>query len=993
MQKRSFTSVIVDLSSRPLNSTLRLSPRVLGMVSLLCVLLPALASAQSVAGVVRDTTGAVLPGVTVEVSSPALIEGTRSLVTDERGLYRFVELRPGTYTITFTLAGFQTLRDDNLQLPTGFTATINKSMAVGGIEETITVSREAASVDTVSIAVREVMRQEDLDALPLGESLGALRGLILGAVNAGAVQDVGGNQGERQQNFAVNGGRPGDFQQYRDGMLTNSLISAGNWLGSQNPSTIQETVVSTSGFGAAAQTGGASINMVERDGGNVFSGTINVDGTTEALRSSNLTSGLRARGVGTDPSIRQRYDVNGGFGGPIVRSKLWFYTGARHWIASDYQPGNYFNKTPGTLFYTPDLSRPAYSNNYYSQGSARLTWQAAEEHKFTGAYVWERNCNCMYNIETGTVAPEAAGNHFYSPNRRIQATWSHPMTDRLVMWAGITDLNVRHNKQAEGGGKDTDRSILDTARNYRYGAPGSAFGLPTSFGFQNIIQRNQNFTLSYLRGGHYLKTGFSMMQGNFDSNRFIPGDMSFRFNGLIPQSIDLFAGPYIWEVKTNYPSVFVEDQLTFNRLTLNLGLRYDGLQGNVPAQRLPVGPFRPELDFAPVKNKPSYHDLNPRVGFAYDMFGNGRTALKASLSRTATFISPGDVQSIANPVGLMVQTANRTWTDNGNYVPDCDLRSPLANGECGPISNRNFGTVRPATERAPETLEGWQTRPFSWQSSVSVDHQLRDNFLMSVGYFRTWYGNFQVTDNRALAPADYDPFCVTAPTDNRLPAGVSGQQVCGFFDVSLAKFGQVNDIVVPAAKFGKQSEIYNGITASMSLRAGGYSLGGGLVTGATVTDNCFVVDSPQLYQCHVSPSWYAGTQVKLHGVMPLRWGLQASTAFQMVPSIPLLASYVATNAQVQGLGRPLSGGANTNRTINLIDTGTEFAEGWNTQLDVRVSGSYNLQGMRVQPNFDLFNLLNASTVLGVNTRYGSSWLNATSVVGGRVARMGVRLSF
>jgi hypothetical protein len=963
----------------------------------LLMLLPGLAYAQSsITGVVRDTSGGVLPGVTVEASSPALIEGVRTTVTDDRGLYRIIELRPGTYTVTFSLAGFQTTREENLQLPAGFTATVNPTLALGTVAETITVTREVASVDTVNIAVREVLSQEELDDLPLGESLGALRGLVVGAVYAANRQDVGGNQGENQQNFAVNGGRAGDFQQYRDGMLTNSLISAGNWLGSQNPSTIQETVVSTSGFGAMAQTGGATINMIEREGGNAFGGTFNVDGTSEALRSSNLTSALVARGVGTDPSIRQRYDVNGGFGGPLVRNRLWFFSGARHWIASDYQPGNYFNATPGTLVYTPDVSRPAYSNNYYSQASTRLTWQAAAKHKFTGLYVWERNCNCMYTIESGTLAPEAAGSHFYSPNRRVQATWTYPATDRLMLWAGVTDIYIKHNKKPEGGGNDTHRSILDQTRNYRYGAPGSGFGLPTSFGWQNVIQRNQNFTLSYLRGGHYLKAGFMTMQGNFDANRWIADNMSFRFTNGAPQSIDLFAGPYIWAVKTSYPSIFVEDQWTLSRLTLNLGLRYDGLRGNVPAQHLPAGPFRPAQDFAPVENSPNFHDLGPRLGFAYDLFGTGRTALKASLSRTVTFIAPGNVQSISNPVGLMVSTVNRTWNDvNRNFVPDCDLRSPDANAECGAISNRNFGTVVPGTQRDPEVLEGWHNREFSWQSSVSVDHQLRENVRLSVGYFRTWYGNFQVTDNRAVTPADYDPFCITAPADSRLPDGISGSQICGHYDLNPSKFGQVDNLIVHASRFGEQSEVYNGVNVSLSANHEGYSLGGGLTTGRTVTDACFVVDSPSQYQCRVSPSWYAGTQLKLRGVMPLPWaGLQASTAFQMVPSIPLEASYVVGNAQVaSSLGRNLSGGATANRTINLIDAGTEFAEGWNTQLDFRVSGSYNVGGMRLQPNLDLFNVFNASEVLGANARYGPVWQNVTAVLGGRVVRMGVRVSF
>ena len=965
-------------------------------VSLL-LLLPALASAQSsITGVVRDASGGVLPGVTVEAASPALIEGTRSTVTDDRGAYRIIELRPGTYTVTFALPGFQTTREENLELPTGFTATVNSTLSLGALEETITVTRDVSNVDTVNIAVREVLPQTELDALPLGESIGALRSLVLGAVYVASRQDVGGNQGENQQNFAVNGGRAGDFQQFRDGMLTNSLISAGNWLGTQNPSTIQETVVSTSGFGATAQTGGAAINMIEREGGNTFSGTFNLDGTAESLRSSNLTDDLQGRGVTTDPSIRQRYDVNGGFGGPLLRNKLWFYSGARHWTASDYQPGNYFNATPGTLLYTPDQSRPAYSNNYYSQASTRVTWQANPKHKFTGLYVWERNCNCMYTIESGTLAPEAAGSHFYSPNRRFQGTWTYPATDRLMLWAGVTDIFIRHNKKPEGGGNDTHRSILDQTRNYRYGAPGSAFGLPTSFGWQNIVQRNQNFTASYLRGGHYLKAGFTLMQGNFDANRWIADNMSFRFTNGLPQSIDLFAGPYMWAVETDYPSVFVEDQWTLSRLTLNLGLRYDGLRGNVPAQSLPEGPFRPAQEFAPVKNSPNFHDIGPRLGFAYDLFGNSRTALKASLSRTVTFIAPGQVQTMSNPIGLMVTTVNRTWNDsNLNFVPDCNLRSPDANAECGAISNRNFGTVVPGTQRAPEVLEGWHNREYSWQGSVSVDHQLRENVRLSLGYFRTWYGNFQVTDNRSVSPADYDPFCVTAPTDSRLPSDVSGKQICDQFDLNPAKFGQVDNIIVHASRFGDHSEVYNGVNVSMSARRNGYSLAGGFTMGRSVIDACYVVDTPSQYQCRTSPTWGSGAQLKLRGQLPLPWwGLQASSAFQLVPSIPLEASYVVGNAQVaSSLGRNLSGGATANRTINLIDAGTEFAEGWNGQLDFRVSGSYEVNGLRLQPNIDLFNAFNASTVLGTNTRYGPAWQNVTSVLGGRVVRLGMRVSF
>ena len=171
-------------------------------------------------------------GVTVEASSPVLIEGVRTAVTDDRGAYRIIELRPGAYTVAFSRCRASRPRAKRTcSFQPGFTATVNSTLSLGTVEETITVTREVSSVDTVNIAVRDVLPQAELDALPLGESIGALRSLVVGAVYVASRQDVGGNQGENQQNFAVNGGRAGDFQQYRDGMLTNSLISGGQLAG------------------------------------------------------------------------------------------------------------------------------------------------------------------------------------------------------------------------------------------------------------------------------------------------------------------------------------------------------------------------------------------------------------------------------------------------------------------------------------------------------------------------------------------------------------------------------------------------------------------------------------------------------------------------------------------------------------------------------------------------------------------------------------------
>ena len=953
------------------------------------------AQSAGILGTATDTTGAVLPGVTVEASSPALIEGVRATVTDASGMYRIVELRPGTYAVTFTLPGFRTVREENVQITTGFTATVNAALSVGALEETVMVTREAATVDTVNIGVQQVMNQEVLQALPVGQNLGAMRALIPGAIGGARFQDVGGNQGEAFQSFSVHGSRDADFQQFRDGMLTNTLIGPGNWLSTQNPATMQEMVVSTSGFGAAAQTGGGAINIVQRDGGNTFSGSFDTSFTDEALRSSNLSDALRARGVATETSIRQRYDVNGGLGGPIMRDRLWFFYGARYWVTSAFQPGNYFNATQGTPFYTPDLSRPAYDLSYYGESNAKVTWQATEKHKFTGTYVWDRSCTCFWGIGQGNTSPEAAGSHRYAPNRRIQATWSFPVTDRLMLWAGITDIYALMTKVPEGEGTENHRSILEVSRNYRYGAPGSNFGIAGAFGSQGTTQRNQNFRLSYVTGGHYLQAGLTTMQGIQDREARVFDSMSYRLLNGVPQAVDLFADPYAWDVSANYLGIHAEDQWTLDRLTLNLGLRYDGLRGHVPEQNLGAGRFVPERSLEPVRNSPDFHDINPRVGAAYDLFGNGRTALKASLGRSVVFISPWDISGWNNPINLMVTTATLTWNDlNGDFVPDCDFGNFDANGECGPISNRNFGTVVPGTERSDEVMKGWHNREYSWQGSISVDHQLRQGLAVSAGYFRTSFGNFTATQNRAVTPADFDEYCVTAPADPRLPGG-GGQPICGLADVRPERFGQVDNVIVHSSRFGDQSEVYNGFTLSMNARHQGYILAGGLSTGGTVTDSCFVVNSLQdLYQCRNEESWYAKTQFKLNGVVPLPRGFQASVAFQMLPSIPLLANYNFGNAQAAAsLGRPLSGGANSRRTVPLIQNNTEFSEGWNTQLDVRFAGNIRAGQLRIQPKLDVFNVFNADTVLGTVTAYGPAWQRATGVLGSRVIRLGVQLNF
>jgi hypothetical protein len=397
------------------------------------------------------------------------------------------------------------------------------------------------------------------------------------------------------------------------------------------------------------------------------------------------------------------------------------------------------------------------------------------------------------------------------------------------------------------------------------------------------------------------------------------------------------------------------------------------------------------------------------------VFGNGKTAGKVSVGRYVAAQATGLAQAV-NPANAMVSSVTRTWNDsNGNYVPDCDLRNPLTNGECGTLNNLAFGTVVVNTQYASNVLNGFGVRPYTWQSSVSLQQELRPNLAVNVGYFRTTYGNFQVTDNLLTTAADFNPYCITAPADSRLPGG-GGNQICGLADVAPAKFGRVNQLVRQAADVGSISQTFNGIDISMNTRFGkGGLFSGGVSTGTMVYDNCNALmdvspgagplGTPAAWigntnYCRQTLGWAAQTQLKFKGVYPVPfWALMASATFQSLPGIPDIGNYVATNGQVApSLGRNLSacGAAITctaTNTVNNLFVPNSILEGRLNQVDARLSKSFHVGHGRIQPTFDLYNVFNASTITQVNTTYGQTWLTPRGVLPGRLFKLGVQIDF
>jgi hypothetical protein len=962
---------------------------------LLCLLVPAtplFAQSDSViAGAVRDATGAVLPGVGVEASSTALIERARSVVTDDQGQYKILGLRPGTYTVTFALTGFSTVRREGIELTASFTATVNAEMHIGALEETVTVSGASPVVDVQNVVQQKVLSHEIIDNIPSGKMLHQLTQLIPGASMPLTQQDVGGSTGENTPvGVTIHGSRSMDMTLQIDGLRFNGMDQPGGGANGLhiNPGGVQEVSLETGGISAETQMGGIRSNIIPREGGNRFKTFFAGSYTNHSLQSDNLSSELKVRGLNAVNTVEKIWDFNPAFGGPLKKDSLWFYTAYRYWGTDGLVAGMYHDRDPLDWVFTPDLSRQAIKRVYSGDEQIRFTWQATQKNKVNFYYDIGQHCNCQNNI-SATVSPEATSQWFYKPNYVTQASWSSPVTTRLLLEAGLHYTNVNYQNRPQSFITDDVIGVVEASTNTQYRASPSGY-YPDYAG----KQVNQRFVMSYVTGSHAFRAGINTMEGWKKTTSRVNGEMGYQFLNGRPNRITMYVSPLSsYERMRADLGVFAQDQWTVRRLTLNMGVRFDYLNTYVPEQHAPAVRFLPARNYAAIERLPLWKDISPRFGVAYDLFGNGKTALKANLGEYVVGVL---VQIAAgnNPArAASVTSATRTWGDaNGNFAPDGDFLDPAANGELGPLSDLGFGTVRVTTQYDPEVLNGWNRRVKNWEGSVGIQHEIVRGLAVNFSYHRRWYNNFTATDNLAVTSADYNQYCIGAPVDLRLPGG-GGDQICGLYDVTPSKFGRVNNLVTFTRNYGKQEEVFDGIDLTVSGRTlNGLLLSGGLSTGRTRTSNCAVIDSPGVQRfCDVRPPFLP--QVKLVGVYRLPYALQTSATLQSIPGPEIRASYIAQNSIIRpSLGRDLSSGANGTATIDLIAPGTVYENRVN-QLDLRLSRFFNLGSARLQGMLDAYNVFNASPILSLNTRYGPSWLTATQILPGRLFKVGMQLDF
>jgi hypothetical protein len=855
--------------------------------------------------------------------------------------------------------------------------------------------------------------------------------------------------------MTVHGSRDDQMPLLLNGMPFNNMNNTGggyNHTYSLNAGTTQEMTITTSGSTAEARTSGVVVNNVAKEGGNRISANFYGEFSGSGLQSDNLSSDLRAAGLTGVNHIKSIWEVNPTIGGPLIKDKLWFYGGYRgllntHYLANSYNtldPGNpqYCSKPAGCLYQgklVPDsrnLAQQDYAGDTFNHsGTLNLTWQVDAKNKANFYWHMTRR-NLLYDSYV-TQTPEASQYLYSNPDYIAQVSWTNPLTNKFLLEAGGTMANETWwsiqrgygDNQPVTYGINEGQDILHVTN-----APPEWIGKyeasnATTYG-ANITntrafshQYNFRFAANYVTGTHAIKVG---MQDMFGTRQFTYGmnnSQYWVFNQGAPFLVYQYAYPLadLEHLKAAL-GIYAQDRWSVGHLTLNYGLRFDYHNAYVPAQNAPAIPWVAAQSYPAVNDAPNWKDLDPRVGASYDVGGKGKTVVRGNWGRYVASESTATATA-NNPINTRVLNAFRTWTDaNGNFVPDCNLAIPTANGECGGLS-APLGQTNATTHWDPSVLSGFGVRPSDIELLLGVQQKLTERAVLDVQWTRHSFGNLFATQYLATPASAYDSYCVTVPVDSRLPGG-GGNQICGFTDLKPAYFGITpNNFVTSANKLGNVTDLYTGADVNLNMRFNGGGSGSvGVSTGRERVDYCSVASLaamgsntnssagkiqlgggagsvgsssatstagyPSSLYCAITPPYQPDWKGLISYPLPW-WGLRASATWQNRIGPQILASETASNS-TNNLGRPFSA---PTANVNLIAPGTVYGDRIN-QVDLRLSKSLKFGRTRAQLTASAYNLLNASAALAYNSSYTSGlWRQPTIVMEGRLFKFGFQLDY
>ena len=955
---------------------------VLFLTSLVLVPCPALAQDEAgIAGSAQDETGGVLPSVTVKVQGPTLL-APRAAVTDFAGNYSVANLPSGTYSVTFTLQGFGTVVREGIEVRGAFVAEIDAEMTVGAPEETVTVTGAAPLVDVKSTRQQSVLTAERVNVLPGAAGIMTAAAYVPGAVLGGGNANLP----------SVHGSDPLDGQPAIDGVKTGTQLQGRNeWnagVGTvTNEALVTEVVFDTSSQTAEFAQSGVRTNVIPKAGGNNFNFDIFARGTNDTLASNNLSPGLEEQGFRFAPTAYS-WNINPAVGGPIKENKIWFFGSIYEGRNRSYILDRFFDldepSTPDSV--TADDLR-AFNITTQRQQTLRITHQLTQRNKLTYSIMNQGTAGDRAIVGNfGEVGAEAA--YWYDLNPAVLANvrWTAPVTSRLLFEADFAYQRA-----------DVNTGPMDHGGELRMAKNDSITGAAYHSSFQNHHNqdhhRRANFSASYVTGSHNFKAGLNYANNFTHLQYTAPGGIfsGYFFNGF-PLAV-LVTGngkdPAIINMNCDC-GIYAQDAWTMDRLTINGGFRYDWFNNSVPGGTRAAGFWAPEITLVDpiLEDTPNWKNMTGRFGIAYDLLGDGSTAVKGSVGKYVANEGTG-VASVFSPINSYALDW-RPWYDlNGDDTALNPDGTPQFD-EIGPSFNPDFGTGTVTTGYDPDTPRGT-----NMEYAAGIERQLGPGWAISGMWHYRYYDSFRWTENLNISADDYY-FAGTfiGPTDSQLPDSANARPI----DIYNAKPGTTietgNDYMQAAPDDWRS---WNGFEVILDgeLPRGGF-MTASFTGGRQRNHFCQSADDNpnNLVNCDTtSPFRPMG---KLSGALPLPWDAMISGNFQVLPGNVIYASYVVTDADFPGLY--LGEGVTPSLSYNLIEPNTEF-DPYRTQLDIRFSKVITIGDVRTRVYMDAANLFNQARVTSRNRNYGGGgtknpdFLRILGIERGRVLTFGLQSSF
>ena len=928
----------------------------------------------TITGTATDEQGAVLPGVTVTVESAALIT-PRSTTTGAGGSYSHPALPPGDYTVSFALSGFQTVVQEGVRVSVARTLEVNASMGISGVEETVTVTGDAPVVDVRSATVQTNIERELLEAVPTGRNPWVMAGMVPGMVTGQL--DVGGSNGMQQYSMEIFGSSASMQSFNVDGLKVNWPGGDGGWtMQYYGFSMYEEFNFQTSTHSAESDTGGVLMNMVVKSGGNEFSG--------DAIALYNATS-LQGEPVETGANpITRAVDLNGTLGGPIVRDKAWFFTAYRYWIhdqevsvAADY------------------VGAQPIDDNLIRNLSGKFTWQASDNDRIavTLQRNWKQRFHRRDNPYRG-VADELArfqdqwaDNYIGSYNRVIGDTALLDL--RFGKMTGVTPYilyseycGIPVDEYPDAGPcTENDISVIDPVRQEMFNADyrGEFWG-PNH---RNQFNGSLTYYLDTASGSHNFKVGGQASREYAESRSFKSGDAYGILQDGVPTQVNISRTPQTSHTRLNTWAFYAQDAWTIgDRLTLNIGVRLDGIYGYVPVQASPAGTWAAiseQLSDAvfevtsEIQGLPDWPmNVGPRLSFAYDLFGDGRAALKGGWGRYYTQTGSA-LPGSANPNAG--SSANVGWNDlDGDKLVDIGPSGTLVDSP-----EIDLSTFQGFTGGASTVYDKDANRPYSDDISLGVDMTIGSDVSFSATYHRRHHRDSLGRLNQARPPSAYDQVsfsCANCPDPSYTA-----------YELKEEYRGLQQSVVTSLDLL--QSD-YNGVAFQLQKRL---SNNWQILGGATFSSHKGVVHSlPRDNTDWNNPNRLINREngsiltdlpwvVNFAGSYQAPWDIQLGWNYRARAGNPLVATARATGL-VQGT-----------ESIYAYERGEERTEAVTTLLDFNLRKMVDLGDARFEVGVDAGNIFNSQPALSLNTSFGSRYLSPTRSLTPRIVRFTVKLLF